>query len=193
MLHSRRMWASKLQPGCYGSGAGIDPGISAPSYVASVLLLPGAGAFLALGPGNYSAPKCDGTARPDRSNGAPQCLVGVNGAALYGGPGFHVLPPAANGLPGLAARAPGSAHFPKAVASCRHPLRLVHTPAGKRCGHGIVRSAQADCSPASDGAGLATHSAGLMHWGADGLAFGSYSAANSAVSSGILFRAADLN
>jgi hypothetical protein len=32
-----------------------------------------------------------------------------------------------------------------------------------------------------------------MHWGADGLAFGSYSAANSAVSSGILFRAADLN
>jgi hypothetical protein len=86
--------------------ASFPPGMdSEPFWVHSILALPGDGtSFVMVYGGNYefsSAVVVDGvTPRPNYSNAAPYCLVGVSGGTLlYGGPGLSVLSLGANGMP----------------------------------------------------------------------------------------------
>lgn len=84
------------------TGATADLDIPFTQHVDSILPLPGDGTSFVttFGFSNYSAIAYDGaTKRPNQSNDAPQCLVGVNGSALYGGPGYRLLRLDANGMP----------------------------------------------------------------------------------------------
>jgi hypothetical protein len=84
------------------TGAVADLDIPFTQHVDSILPLPGDGSSFAATFGNYSygALAYDGaTKRPNQSNDAPQCLVGMNGTALYGGPGYRLLRLDANGMP----------------------------------------------------------------------------------------------